>query len=64
MSRRSRLLVRRQSAQAILARETTSFPGRLGIQHRDVLQAIATGKVDVGIIVHPSRALFCRDLSA
>jgi molybdate transport system substrate-binding protein len=45
-------LLGRQSAQAILARETTSFPGRLGIQHRDVLQAIATGKADVGIIVH------------
>ena len=29
-----------------------AFPGRLGIQHRDVLQAIATGKADVGIIVH------------
>jgi hypothetical protein len=38
--------------QAALARETVTFPGRLGIQHRDVPYAIATRAADVGIIVH------------
>jgi molybdate transport system substrate-binding protein len=38
--------------KSILARETVSFPGRLGIQHRDVLQAIARHKTDAGIIFH------------
>jgi len=45
-------LLGKEATRAILAREISSFPGRLGIQHRDVLQAIATGKADVGIIVH------------
>jgi Bacterial extracellular solute-binding protein len=45
-------LLGREAMRAILTRETVAFPGRLGIQHRDVLQAIATGKADVGIIVH------------
>jgi hypothetical protein len=45
-------LLGKEATRAILARETVAFPGRLGIQHRDVLQAIATGKADVGIIVH------------
>jgi len=40
----------REKLAAILARETTDFPGRLGIQHRDVLQAIATGHADAGVI--------------
>lgn len=43
-------LAGRQTAAAILAREVTTFSGRLGIQHRDVLQAIATRQADVGII--------------
>jgi hypothetical protein len=38
--------------KSILARETITFPGRLGIQHRDVLQAIASRDADVGIIFH------------
>jgi ABC-type molybdate transport system substrate-binding protein len=40
----------REKAASILVRETATFPGRLGIQHRDVLQAIATRRADVGII--------------
>jgi hypothetical protein len=40
------------ATKSILARETVSFPGRLGIQHRDVLQAIASRAADVGIIFH------------
>ncbi|MBV8937295.1 MAG: substrate-binding domain-containing protein [Alphaproteobacteria bacterium] len=45
-------LMGEETTRSILARETTSFPGRLGIQHRDVLQAIATRTADVGIIFH------------
>lgn len=36
----------------VLARETVDFPGRLGIQHRDVPHAIANGYADAGIIFH------------
>ena len=45
-------LLGERATRAILAHELTTFPGRLGIQHRDVLYAIAAGKADVGIIVH------------
>jgi Bacterial extracellular solute-binding protein len=41
-----------EAARAILAHEVQTFPGQLGIQHRDVLQAIAGGCADVGIIFH------------
>lgn len=40
------------ATQSILAREKVTFPGRLGIQHRDVLQATASRDADVGIIFH------------
>jgi accessory colonization factor AcfC len=40
------------ATKSMLARETATFPGRLGIQHRDVLQAIARREADVGIIFH------------
>jgi hypothetical protein len=40
------------ATRSVLARETVTFPGRLGIQYRDVLQAIAIGAADVGIIFH------------
>jgi ABC-type molybdate transport system substrate-binding protein len=43
-------LAGREQTALILARESVTFPGRLGIQHRDVLQAIATGNADVGVI--------------
>jgi hypothetical protein len=45
-------LLGKQRTQAVLARETVTFPGRLGIQHRDIPQAIAAGHADVGIIFH------------
>jgi hypothetical protein len=45
-------LIGEDAARSILSRETVTFPGRLGIQHRDVLQAIAGGYADVGIIFH------------
>jgi hypothetical protein len=41
-----------EAARSILAHEVRTFPGRLGIQHRDVLQAIAGHWADVGIIFH------------
>jgi Bacterial extracellular solute-binding protein len=45
-------LIGQEATKSILARETATFPGRLGIQHRDVLQAIAGRDADVGIIFH------------
>ena len=45
-------LVGPEGTRSILARETVSFPGRLGIQNRDVPQAIAQHYADVGIIFH------------
>jgi ABC-type molybdate transport system substrate-binding protein len=45
-------LLGREAMASILARETVTFPGRLGIQHRDVLEAIARRYADVGIIFH------------
>jgi len=41
-----------EATRSILVRETVTFPSRLGIQHRDVLQAIAHRYADVGIIFH------------
>jgi accessory colonization factor AcfC len=46
------VLIGQAATKSILARETVTFPGRLGIQHRDVLQAIAGRDADVGIIFH------------
>jgi hypothetical protein len=45
-------LLGQEATKSILSRETVAFPGRLGIQHRDVLQAIAGRDADVGIIFH------------
>lgn len=45
-------LLGRQRTRAILARETVTFPGRLGIQHRDVIHAVASRAAEVGIIFH------------
>ena len=45
-------LIGEEAARSVLAREVVTFPGRLGIQHRDVLQAIASRCADVGIIFH------------
>jgi accessory colonization factor AcfC len=42
--------------KALLARETVTFAGRLGIQHRDILEALAKNEANVGIIfVHLAR---------
>jgi accessory colonization factor AcfC len=45
-------LIGQEATKSILTRETVTFPGRLGIQHRDVLQAIAGRDADVGVIFH------------
>jgi hypothetical protein len=45
-------LIGEEAARSILAREVVTFPGRLGIQHRDVLQAMASRSADAGIIFH------------
>jgi len=45
-------LIGQEATKSILTHETVTFPGRLGIQHRDVLQAIAGRDADVGIILH------------
>jgi len=45
-------LIGQEATKSILTHETVTFPGRLGIQHRDVLQAIAGREADVGIIFH------------
>ena len=45
-------LIGQKAAKSILSHETVTFPGRLGVQHRDVLQAIAGRDADVGIIFH------------
>ena len=47
-----RALIGQEATKSILAHETLTFPGRLGIQHRDLLQAIASRDADVGIIFH------------
>jgi hypothetical protein len=36
--------------ETALARETVTFEGRLGIQHRDILEALAKNQANVGII--------------
>jgi Bacterial extracellular solute-binding protein len=41
-----------EATRSILAHEAVSFPGRLGIQHRDVPQAVAQDYADVGVIFH------------
>ena len=39
-------------ARRDLGRETSDFPGRLGIQHRVVPFAVANGLADARLIVH------------
>jgi hypothetical protein len=45
-------LIGEEATRSILSRELVTFPGRLDIQHRDVLQAVACRYADVGIIFH------------
>ena len=45
-------MIGQEATKSILAHERVTFPGRLGIQHRDLLQAIAGRDADVGIIFH------------
>lgn len=45
-------LLGRVGADTVLGREVVDFPGRLGIQHRDVPYAVASGIADAGLIFH------------
>jgi hypothetical protein len=56
-------LIGRAGGERIVAREVVDFTGRLGIQHRDVPFAVASGLADVGIIVHHLARFLRRDLS-
>ena len=58
------MLAGREVAASILGRELVTFAGRLGIQHRDVLQAIATRHADVGIIFRHLAQYFATQYSA
>ena len=42
-------MVRKATADAVFAHEVKHFPGRLGIAHRDVPEALARGYADVGL---------------
>jgi hypothetical protein len=42
-------LVGKSTADAVFAHEVEHFPGRLGITHRDVPEAVARGYADVGL---------------
>jgi hypothetical protein len=45
-------LIGKDAVQVVVAREAVTFDGRLGIQHRDVLEALAKNHANVGIIFH------------
>jgi Bacterial extracellular solute-binding protein len=49
-------------AELALAHETVMFPGRLGIQHRDVPYALAEGYAEVGILVRHLALYYARVL--
>jgi hypothetical protein len=42
-------LVGKRTADAVFAHEVEHFPGRLGITHRDVPEAVARGYADIGL---------------
>jgi molybdate transport system substrate-binding protein len=44
------VLVGEKGAKSALARETVTFEGRIGIQHRDVIEALAKNHANVGVI--------------
>jgi ABC-type molybdate transport system substrate-binding protein len=44
-------LLGKEQVELARRREVVDFPGRLGIQHRDILQALSIGAADAGIIV-------------
>jgi hypothetical protein len=59
------LLAPPDAVRAILGRETSEFPGRLGIQHRDVPFAVANGLADAELLVrHSSSATLQRIFTA
>lgn len=46
------MLASPEAVKEILGHEIVGFPGRLGIQHRDVPFAVANGLADAGLLVH------------
>ena len=56
-------MIGQEATKSILTHETVTFPGRLGIQHRDVPQAIVARDADVGIILHPLARYFAATYS-
>ena len=53
-------LLGKEAATALLARESRTFPGRLGIQHRDVPYAVLSDIADGGIIFSHLAAFYAR----
>ena len=53
-------LVGPQAAADIMRREVRTFPGRLGIQHRDVPYAVLNGVADGGIVFGHLAAFYAR----
>lgn len=53
-------LMGRKSAADLMTREIRTFPGRLGIQHRDVPYAVMNGLADGGIIFSHLGAFYAR----
>ena len=56
-------LIGQEATKSILTHETVTFPGRHGIQNRDVPQAIVARDADVGIILHPLARYFAATYS-
>ncbi len=46
------MLASPEAVKEILGHEIVGFPGRLGIQHRDVPFAVVNGLADAGLLVH------------
>jgi hypothetical protein len=53
-------LIGRQAAADLMRREVRTFPGRLGIQHRDVPYAVLNGLADGGIVFGHLAAFYAR----
>jgi hypothetical protein len=53
-------LLGKEAATALLAREIRTFPGRLGIQHRDVPYAVLSDIADGGIIFSHLAAFYAK----
>jgi hypothetical protein len=59
-----REMIGEDAVKNALARETVTFEGRLGIQHRDVLEALAKNHANVGIIFNHLAQYYARTFPA